>query len=343
LFSGLLNKLGLYPTEKINDIECYRTVKNYDGKNIKIVGINLGELQIGKIGINPQIIYNATQTLLLLDASQYDLCNTIKNIKDEKKRDEYVIKMADDKLAAQKIYRALMSLMTLSENQDESTKKEIVKTIISSTLSSEQRIKELELSNIPEKIKTNEENHLNNNINTNNQSNINLTNTTFDSQEGYLNQKNSSIANDQGNTSSKIEKMKQDNPQIIYKLNERKTIKENLVDVNLMEKIEEVKMAMAVLNDEYISKKIESQLDIKEFWPKLAKLLKEITTNKEYKNIIGSVNNERLFMNLIKISNKIKEYDNLLDIDNKPQSKILSNEIDYDIKKVFDLLDDIFH
>ena len=60
-------------------------------------------------------------------------------------------------------------------------------------------------------------------------------------------------------------------------------------------------MAMAVLNDEYISKKIESQLEIKEFWPKLAKLLKEITTNKEYKNIIGNINNERLFLNLIKI------------------------------------------
>ena len=82
-------------------------------------------------------------------------------------------------------------------------------------------------------------------------------------------------------------------------------------------------MAMAVLNDEYISKKIESQLEIKEFWPKLAKLLKEITTNKEYKNIIGNINNERLFLNLIKISNKIKEYNNLLDKGNIPQSKIL--------------------
>ncbi len=342
MFSGLLNKLGYTPIEKINDMECYRTVKSYDKKNIEIAGINLGDLNIGKIGINPQIIHNATQTLLLLDASQYDLCNTIKNIKDERKRDEYIIKMADDKLAAQKIYRALMSLMTLSENQDESTKKEIVKAIVSSTLSSEQRIKELESSNISEKIKNNEENHFNNNINTLNQSNINLTNTTFNSQESYLNQKNG-IANDQGNISSNIEKMKQDNPQIIYKLNERKTIKENLIDVNLMEKIEEVKMAMAVLNDEYISKKIDGRLDIKEFWPKLAKLLKEITTNKAYKDIIGSINNERLFMNLIKISNKIKEYDHLLDMDNNPQSKILSNQIDYDIKKVFDLLDDIFH
>ena len=86
-----------------------------------------------------------------LDAFQYDLCNTIKNITDKVKKDEYIVKMADDKLAAQKIYRALISLMTLSSNQNESAKEDAVKTIISSTLSSKQRIKELEWSKILEK------------------------------------------------------------------------------------------------------------------------------------------------------------------------------------------------
>jgi hypothetical protein len=164
----------------------------------------------------------------------------------------------------------------------------------------------------------------------------------FNPHEIYPNEKKSNV-NDPGNTNSNIEKMKQENSVIIDKLNKRKAIKEKLTDINSMERMEEVKMAMAVLNDEYINKKIDSQLDIKEFWSKIAKLLREITTNKEYRNIIGSINNERLFTNLITISNKIKEYNHLLDIGNTSQSNILANEIEYSIKKVFDLLDDIFH
>ena len=113
--------------------------------------------------------------------------------------------------------RALMSLMSLSGNQNETAKEDIVKTVVSSILSSEQRVKELESSNILEKIKTNEENQNQNYINQNIPRDIDLTNVSINHQEIYLNEERT-IGNNQGNTSLTIEKLKQENPAIIDEL-----------------------------------------------------------------------------------------------------------------------------
>src|SRR5688500_12734501 len=98
------------------DINCERLVKNYDGKSIEISGLNFGGIQLGKFGMEPKLLQAVSHALMLLDSSQYDLCNSIKNIRDKDVREKYIKLMTDDKLAAQRIFQALAGLLINPES-----------------------------------------------------------------------------------------------------------------------------------------------------------------------------------------------------------------------------------
>lgn len=88
---------------------------------------------------------------MLLDASQYDLCNSIKNIKDKDSQEKYIKLMTDDKLAAQRIFRALAGLLI---NPESTQMQDAVKETLLSTLTSkESRTIDIENSNLLTKIK----------------------------------------------------------------------------------------------------------------------------------------------------------------------------------------------
>jgi hypothetical protein len=87
---------------------------------------------------------------MLLDASQYDLCNSIMNIKDEEIRQKYVKLMTDDKLAAQRIFQALAGLLI---NPESIQMQDAVKKTLLTTLSSKQsRAIDIEKSNLLSKV-----------------------------------------------------------------------------------------------------------------------------------------------------------------------------------------------
>jgi len=91
-----------------NKLECKRLVK-YDGTKFEVAGIDIHSIKIGKIGVEP-VLQTVSQTLLLLDHSQYNLCLLIRSIKDEQQREEYKRRMIDDKLHATNIIFALDAL-----------------------------------------------------------------------------------------------------------------------------------------------------------------------------------------------------------------------------------------
>ena len=130
-------------------MECQRIVKSYDGKSIKLSGFSIGDIKLGELGIEPKLIQAASQALLILDASQYDLCVSIRNVSDETTRQEFIKRMVEDKLQAQKIFRAF-ALLSLNPTGNEL--QSAISMLASSVVFNEQRTKELEDSNIIDKI-----------------------------------------------------------------------------------------------------------------------------------------------------------------------------------------------
>jgi hypothetical protein len=89
-------------TRRDDGIECNRNVK-YDGKRVEITGLKIGEHELGGVKIEPQTLRTLGSAALLLDLSQYDLCMTIKNMKNEAEREKYLQQIADDKMKFHRI------------------------------------------------------------------------------------------------------------------------------------------------------------------------------------------------------------------------------------------------
>lgn len=81
--------------------------------------INNFDLKVGQFKISPEFV-KVSEKLMELDMQQYDLCNTIKNISDRKKRDEMFIKLSEIKMQMFKIYK------NLDEEKQNDKKKEII-------------------------------------------------------------------------------------------------------------------------------------------------------------------------------------------------------------------------
>jgi len=108
-----------------NKLECKRLVK-YDGTKFEVAGIDIHSIKIGKIGVEP-VLQTVSQTLLLLDHSQYNLCLLIRSIKDEQQREEYKRRMIDDKLHATNI---IFTLDALAKNPNSQVLQNVMEEIL---------------------------------------------------------------------------------------------------------------------------------------------------------------------------------------------------------------------
>jgi hypothetical protein len=127
-------------------LDCEHLVK-YDGKKIEIAGLSfLGKFQLGSLNIEPTIIQAAGQSLMMLDASQYSLCQKVKGAPDDETRKKYYALMMDDQLRSQGIYRAIASL---SLNPSSPALQDALKNLLLSNLTtSGQRAVDIERSDI---------------------------------------------------------------------------------------------------------------------------------------------------------------------------------------------------
>ena len=104
----------------------------------------------------------------------------------------------------------------------------------------------------------------------------------------------------------------------------------------------DIRQVILSLNDQYVNNKIEGKLIIEDFWPKLGKVILELTNNRHYRSIIGGVNADILDRNIIKITNKIKQHKEAKAIDDQTKSNISYNEAELYIGEILRTLDDIF-
>ena len=89
-----------------DDYKCEHLIK-YDGRSIAIEGVIYGNIQVGKVGIERKLVQAASHALMLLDASQYSLCTSIKNINNKEERDSLTKLMIEDKVRSEKIIQTL--------------------------------------------------------------------------------------------------------------------------------------------------------------------------------------------------------------------------------------------
>ena len=135
-----------------NDLKCEHLVK-FDGTKIEITGLSLGNFKLGSLGIEPTLIQAAGQSLMMLDASQYSLCQKVKGAPDEETKKKYYTMMMDDLLRAQGIYRAIA---TLSLNPTSQVLQGTVKELLLSSLTTTgQRAVEIENSEVSSTVERN--------------------------------------------------------------------------------------------------------------------------------------------------------------------------------------------
>ena len=72
--------------------------------------MNISNTTLPKFGIEPKLLQTASHALMLLDAYQYDVCLSIRNINNLEKRQEYVEKITDAKIRAEGIIYALVAI-----------------------------------------------------------------------------------------------------------------------------------------------------------------------------------------------------------------------------------------
>lgn len=324
---------GIDHNDNVNyndDIKCERLVKKIDGKSIEIAGLNFGGFQLGKFGIEPKLLQTVSHALMLLDASQYDLCNSIKNIKDEETRQKYVKLMTDDKLAAQRIFQALAGLLI---NPESTQMQDAVKETLLTTLSSRQsRTIDIEnsdlLSKVQEQAVTPSPSASNTTLDSDIVENVmDIGSTSFREKINDLKQSYSQISNNQGVKSSIITTTA---PQIT-----------TTQDPKLKQELESIKNAIVALNDEYTATLIKG-LNVAEFWDKLGRVLQLLTANRQYRKAIGTTNAEALDRIMIKIGSKVNEFKEADDLDDRREANIAKKEVTLYFGQVFRRMDDIY-
>ena len=82
--------------------ECKHLIK-YDGKRIEVSGISFQGFELGKASIEPRLLQAVSHALMLLDASQFHLCEAVKGAPDEETRRKYYDVMMNDKIRGQDI------------------------------------------------------------------------------------------------------------------------------------------------------------------------------------------------------------------------------------------------
>jgi len=330
-------------TNTDDDIKCERLVKNYDGKSIEIAGLNFGgSFQLGKFGIEPKLLQTVSHALMLLDESQYDLCMSVKNMQDKEDREKYVKLMTDDKLAAQRIYRALAGLLINPQStQMQDTVKE---TLLSSLAYSQSRVANIENSNLLSKVQQQQQPPspppLTLDQTTITKSPIEIETTSFKEKINDLKQSYHQINNiskqkdiEQSSTSSPPTTAPSQTITTTMNQEDNKTLPKELAGV---------RNAIFVLNDEYTTGLIDG-LNVVEFWKKLGGVLKELTANQQYRKLLGTINAGALDRIIIKIAEKVNEFKEADDIGNTKEASIAKKEVILYFGQAFRKMDDIYY
>jgi hypothetical protein len=304
--------------DDIKDIICERLVKNYDGKSIHIAGLNFGGFQLGNFGIEPKLLQTVSHALMLLDASQYDLCNSIKNMKDKDSQEKYVKLMTDDKLAAQRIFRALAGLLI---NPESIQMQDAVKDTLLSTLASrESRAADIENSNLLTKIKQQ------------------ISSTTAD----HATPKENAIEIGSTSFKEKINDLRQSYSQISNNDDVRSSTKiATIQDPNLKQELIGIRNAIIALSNEYTTSLING-LNIVEFWGKMGAVLQQLTANTRYRKVIGTSDAEALDRIMIKIGGRVSEFKEADDLGDRREANIAKKEVTLYFGQVFRRMDDIY-
>jgi len=103
--------------EENAELDCERLIK-LKGSKLEIAGIEFETFKLGKIGYESTLRQTVNQSIILLDASQYDLCKAIKGLKDPDKKQKYIEMMVDDKFKSKRITEALAGLLTNPESKE---------------------------------------------------------------------------------------------------------------------------------------------------------------------------------------------------------------------------------
>lgn len=121
----------------VDELECERLIK-LKGSKLEIAGIEIQQLKLGKLGYESTLRQTVNQSIILLDASQYDLCKAIKGLKDSTKKEKYKEMMIEDKIKSRRITEALAVLLANPES------KELQAALKSRLLESTPRLEELD-------------------------------------------------------------------------------------------------------------------------------------------------------------------------------------------------------
>ena len=76
-------------------------------KRIEVSGISFQGFELGKASIEPTLLQAVSHALMLLDASQFHLCEALKGAPDEETRKKYYDVMMNDKIRGQDIIMGL--------------------------------------------------------------------------------------------------------------------------------------------------------------------------------------------------------------------------------------------
>jgi effector-associated domain 7 (EAD7)-containing protein len=94
--------------------ECKHLIK-YDGTKVEVSGVSFQGFQVGGVSVEQKLLQATSQALMLLDASQFHLCEAVKGAPDEESKKRYYDLMIKDRMRAQDI---IMGLAALSVNPD---------------------------------------------------------------------------------------------------------------------------------------------------------------------------------------------------------------------------------
>jgi len=231
----------------------------------------------------------------------------------------------DDKLAAQRIFRALAGLLiNPGSNQMQDTVKE---TLLSTLALRESRAIDIEDSDLLTKIQEQQPPSTIADHTTIKENAIEIGSTSFKEKINDLRQSYYQISNNYGVRSSSTTCSSQ--------------IATTIQDPTPKQELEDIRNAIIALNNEYTTGLING-INIVEFWGKLGGVLQQLTVNTHYRKVIGSTNSEALDRIMIKIGSKVNEFKDADDLGDRREANIAKKEVTLYFGQVFRRMDDIY-
>jgi hypothetical protein len=281
-----------------DDYKCEHLIK-YDGRSIAIEGVSYGNIQVGKVGIERKLVQAASHALMLLDASQYSLCTSIKNINNKEERDSLTRLMIEDKVRSEKI---IQTLAALSIDPQSKQLQDTLGTLIISYSERASKIEETQPKVSP----------------TEKQLSINSLEIGAETIVERV--------KDLERSSPELKK------QVIDESTDGMREKSTVQPTKSEEGLDELGNALIALRKEYTDVIMHKQ-SVSDLFQKLAPYLQQITSDSEIKDLIGKYYADALNNYLINLSNEIESYDNAMQLGGE-QRKYAADEAERKIKLV---------